>query len=72
MHHLSCDAVRLHFFLTAVADGNGLSFYSGSTITVRLDMPLQSLFQARAKLLGYHLIAYEPLLIEVLSLLRLS
>jgi hypothetical protein len=68
MDHLSREAVLLYFFLSAVADGNGLSFYSDGTVSARLRMPLQSVFQARDELLAYDLIAYEHPLTQVLSL----
>ena len=53
MDHLSREAVLLYFFLSAVADVNGLSFYSDGTAAARLRMPLPSLFQARDELLAY-------------------
>jgi hypothetical protein len=68
MDHLSREAVLLYFFLSAVADGNGLSFYSDGTLAARLRMPLPSLLQARDELLAYDLIAHEPPLTQVLSL----
>ena len=68
MDHLSPEAVLLYFFLSAVADGNGLSFYSDGTVAARLRMPLPSLLQARDELLAYDLIAHEPPLTQVLSL----
>jgi hypothetical protein len=68
MDHLSREAVLLYFFLSAVADVNGLSFYGDGTVSARLRMPLASLFQARDELLDYDLIAYEPPLTQVLSL----
>ena len=58
----------MYFFLSAVADGNGLSFYGDGTVAARLRMPLRSLFQARDALLAYDLIAHEPPLTQVLSL----
>ena len=68
MDHLSREAVLLYFFLSAVADVNGLSFYGDGTVAARLRMPLPSLFQARDELLAYDLIAYEHPLTQVLSL----
>jgi hypothetical protein len=53
MDHLSREAVLLYFFLSAVADVNGLSFYSDGTVAARLRMSL---------------IAHEPPLTQVLSL----
>ena len=60
MDHLSREAVLLYFFLSAVADVNGLSFYGDGTVAARLRMPLPSLLQARDELLAYDLIAHEP------------
>jgi hypothetical protein len=68
MDHLSREAVLLYFFLSAVADVNGLSFYGDGTVAARLRMALPSLFQARDELLAYDLIAHEPPLTQVLSL----
>ena len=68
MDHLSREAVLLYFFLSAVADVNGLSFYGDGTVAARLRMPLPSLLQARDELLAYDLIAHEPPLTQVLSL----
>ncbi len=68
MAHLSREAVLLYFFLSAVADVNGLSFYGDGTAAARLRMPLAALLQARDELLAYDLIAHEPPLTQVLSL----
>jgi len=68
MAHLSRDAMLLYFFLSAVADGNGLSFYGDGTLAARLRVPLPTLLQARDELLAFDLIAHEPPLTQVLSL----
>jgi len=60
MDHISGEAVLLYFFLSPVADVNGLSFYGDGTVAARLRMSLPSLFQARDELLAYDLIAHEP------------
>jgi hypothetical protein len=65
---LSREAVLLYFFLTAVADQNGLSFYGDGTLATLLRMPLTDLIQARDELLARDLIAHEIRLIQVLSL----
>jgi len=65
---LSREAVLLYFFLTAVADRNGLSFYADGTLATLLRMPLPDLVQARDELLARDLIAQEARLIQVLSL----
>jgi hypothetical protein len=60
--------LQVYFFLSSVADANGLSFYGDGTVSARLRMPVPSLFQARDELLAYDLIAHEPALTQVLSL----
>jgi hypothetical protein len=68
MDHLSREAVLLYFFLSAVADVNGLSFYGDGSVAARLRLSLPSLFQARDELLAFDLIAHESPLTQVLSL----
>jgi hypothetical protein len=65
---LSREAMLLYFFLAAVADRNGLSFYRDSTLAVLLGMTGQAVLQARDELLAHDLIAYEARLTQVLSL----
>ncbi len=65
---LSRDAMLLYFFLCAVADQYGLSYYGDLALTTRLRMTAAALEQARAELLSRDLIAHEPPLIQVLSL----
>jgi hypothetical protein len=69
MDRLSRDAVLLYFFLAAVADRHGLSFYGDATLAALLRMPLAGLLQARDELLAHDLIAHEARLTQVLSLL---
>jgi hypothetical protein len=66
--HLSRDAVLLYFFLCAVADKHGLSFYSDGTLAALLRMSLPALIQARAELLAHDLIAHQARFTQVLSL----
>jgi hypothetical protein len=66
--HLSRDAVLLYFFLSAVADKHGLSFYANSTVAVSLGMTLPALISARHELLARDLIAHETRWTQVLSL----
>jgi hypothetical protein len=66
--YLSPDALLLYFFLTAVADRHGLSFYSDHTIACRLRLSSQALQQARQELLDRDLIAQQLPLVQVLSL----
>ena len=65
---LSREAMLLYFFLAAVADQNGLSFYGDGTLAALLRMSLPDLIQARDELLAHDLIAHEIRLIQVLSL----
>jgi hypothetical protein len=66
--HLSRDAVLLYFFLSAVADKHGLSFYGDGTVAVLLGMNLSALVSARDELLARDLIAHEARFTQVLSL----
>ena len=68
MAHLSRDAVLLYFFLAAVADKHGLSFYADGTLATLLRITLPALIQARNELLDRDLIAHEVRLTQVLSL----
>ena len=65
---LSRDAVLLYFFLAAVADKHGLSFYGDATLAALLRMPLPALLEARDELLAHDLIAHEARFTQVLSL----
>ena len=65
---LSGDAILLYFFLSAVSDKDGLSFYSDSSIAVRLRMREEHVVAAREDLLTHDLVAYQPPLTQVLSL----
>jgi hypothetical protein len=68
MAHLSREAVLLYFFLSAVADRHGLSFYSDGTLATLLRMTVPALVQARDELLAHDLIAHEVRFTQVLSL----
>ena len=65
---LSGDAVFLYFFLAAVSDKQGLSFYADSTIAVRLRTSEGIVVRARQELIDADLVAYQPPLTQVLSL----
>lgn len=65
---LTGDAVMLYFFLAAVGDQHGLSFFSDSTLAVRLRMREQAVVDAREELITHDLVAYEAPLTQVLSL----
>jgi hypothetical protein len=66
--YLSREAVLLYFFLAAVANRHGLSFYSDATLTCRLRLTQPVLEQARQELLDRDLIAHQLPLVQVLSL----
>jgi hypothetical protein len=66
--HLSRDAVLLYFFLCAVADKHGVSFYGDGTLATLLRMTLPALIQARDELLARDLIAHQARFTQVLSL----
>ncbi|MDH3282402.1 MAG: hypothetical protein OEQ18_14910 [Gammaproteobacteria bacterium] len=65
---LSGNAIVLYFFLTAVSDKHGLSFYSDASIAVRLRIREQAVVAAREELLTHDLVAYQHPLTQVLAL----
>ena len=65
---LERDSILLYFFLAAVADKHGLSFFSDVAVAGRLRMTEAALERAREVLLDQDLIAYEKPLYQVLSL----
>jgi len=69
-HIERCDAAScaLYLFLVAVADAQGLSYYSEASIARRLSMETARLGQARADLMRLGLIAYAAPLYQVLAL----
>lgn len=67
---LSGDAVFLYFFLAAVSDQHGLSFYREATLALRLRMREEAVVAAREELLVHDLVAYQAPLTQVLSLPR--
>jgi hypothetical protein len=68
MAHLSREAVLLYFFLSAVADRRGVSFYGDGTLACLLRMTVPALVHAREELLAHDLIAHEVRFTQVLSL----
>jgi hypothetical protein len=66
--HLSRDAVLLYFFLCAVADQHGLSFYGDGTVAALVRINLPALMAARDELLARDLIAHQTRFTQVLSL----
>jgi hypothetical protein len=67
---LSGDAVFLYFFLAAVSDQQGLSFYRDTTLAVRLRMREEAVVAAREELVTHDLLAFQAPLTQVLSLPR--
>ena len=65
---LSHEAIMLYFFLAAVSDKDGLSFYGDATIALRLRMGETAVVRARDELLAADLLAYRAPLAQVLSL----
>lgn len=65
---LSGDAVLLYFFLAAVSDKDGLSFYSDASLAVRLRLREEGIASARDELVTHDLIAFQPPLTQVLAL----
>lgn len=65
---LSGDAVFLYFFLTAVSDKDGLSYYSDTSLALRLRTTELAIAAAREELITFDLIAYRAPLAQVLSL----
>jgi hypothetical protein len=65
---LTGEAIVLYFFLAAVSDKHGLSFYRDSSIAVRLRMRDCDIVAARDELVIHDLVAYQSPLTQVLSL----
>lgn len=65
---LTGNAIVLYFFLAAVSDKQGLSFYSDASIAAYLRIREQTVVAAREELLTQDLVAYQHPLTQVLSL----
>ena len=65
---LSHDAIFLYFFLAAVSDKDGLSFYGDASIALRLRISEAAVVCARDELVAADLLAYRAPLVQVLSL----
>lgn len=65
---LSRDGVLLYFFLAAVSDRHGLSYYGDAAIARILGGSATSVYAARNELLHRDLIAYDAPLYQVLSI----
>ena len=68
LHELPTVEILLYFFLVAVSDRNGISFYHDDRICSLLKIGLSSLGEARQGLIGRFLLAYEPPIYQVLAL----
>jgi hypothetical protein len=68
MAYLSRDAAELYFFLAAVADRHGMSFYGDATVAAQLHVTVMALVRAREELLCRDLIAHEVRFTQVLSM----
>ena len=64
----SPTAWALYLFWVTVADAQGLSYYADQSVAQRLRIPTEAVRTGRAELLRAGLLAYEPPLIQVLSL----
>ena len=65
---LERDEILLYFFLIAVADKDGLSYYSDPRVRGTVGIAQPALDQARSRLLDLELIAFDPPLYQVLAL----
>jgi hypothetical protein len=65
---LSRHALLLYFFLAAVSDKDGLSFYKDATLAVRLRLEEPEILRARNELIDHDLIAFRSPLTQVLAL----
>ena len=65
---LSHEAIVLYFFLAAVSDKDGLSFYGDASIALRLRMGEAGVVAARDELVAADLVAYRAPLAQILSL----
>jgi len=68
IEHLSQAELLLYFFLVAVADRHGLSFWSDARTAALLDLAPGELAGARRGLIEHDLLAYERPLYQVLDL----
>jgi hypothetical protein len=68
IEHLPPEAILLYFFLAAVSDARGISFYADPTISKILKLGPEELSQSRARLVDAELILYRYPLYQVLSL----
>jgi hypothetical protein len=65
---LSQEALLLYFFLAAVSDKDGLSYYQPHTLAGRLRLPEAQIVNARNALIERDLVAFDSPLTQVLAL----
>lgn len=65
---LERDSILLYFFLAAVADKHGLSYYGDAAISSRLRLDKAAVARCRDELVDRDLAAYKAPLYQVLSL----
>lgn len=65
---LSGDAIFLYLFLASVGDKSGLSYYSDTSLALRLRTAERAITAARNELMMFDLVAYRNPLVQVLSL----
>jgi len=65
---LSRDEIAVYLFLVAVADKDGLSFYSEPRIAGTLKLAAEDVARARHRLVDLGLVAFENPLYQVLAL----
>jgi hypothetical protein len=65
-----CDppAAALYLFLVTVADAQGLSYYGEAALCQHLQLTVEQLRGARARLIGADLLAYQAPVYQVLAL----
>ena len=68
LDNLPAAAILLYFFLTAVSDRHGVSFYHDDRICHILKIDLHNLGQVRVDLMNRGLIAYKYPVYQVLAL----
>lgn len=68
LRHGQPNAWALYLVLVVVADAQGLSYYSDTTLSRLLRLEPQQLVQARQQLIAGDLVAYEKPLYQVLAL----
>ena len=68
IERISHEAATLYLFLVTVADCQGLSYYSDTSVCARLSLSEQALAEVRASLVREGLVAYARPLYQVLDL----